>query len=75
MFLKGVSNTVWNLNLLAVQLILLNMAQDPAADIVKKGQLKYRASKVKGTSGSSAQGVSVCHGVCMGITNQGFVMS
>ena len=29
------------------------------SDVVKKGLLKYRASKVKGTSGSSAQGVSV----------------
>ena len=36
------------------------MAQQEAAqsDIVKKGMLKYRASKVKRTSGSSAQGVS-----------------
>lgn len=28
------------------------------AEVVKKGQLKYRASKVKGADGSSAQGVS-----------------
>ncbi len=36
------------------------MSQDHAAqsDVVKKGVLKYKASKVKGTSGISAQGVS-----------------
>lgn len=35
------------------------MSQDRAqqADVVKRGILKYKASKVKGTSGSSAQGV------------------
>ena len=35
------------------------MSQESAqSDVVKKGLLKYRASKVKGTAGSSAQGVS-----------------
>lgn len=36
------------------------MSQDSAAqsDVVKKGLLKYKASKVKGTAGASVQGVS-----------------
>lgn len=46
-------------SLVLTKLSLTVMSQDLAAqsDVVKKGLLKYRASKVKGTSGSSAQGV------------------
>ena len=31
---------------------------DPPADVVKKGSLRFKVSKIKGSSGTSLQGVS-----------------